>query len=126
MGFLEGVSRRYVRFEYDFAVDGGAQGDITLRGPAIPSGTVVVGATVDVTTAVTSGGAATVALKLEGTADLRAAATLSTAPALNAQAVKALLSPVKTSASRSVVATIATADLTAGKFTVLLETVQLS
>lgn len=126
MGFLEGVSRKYVRFEYDFAVDGGAVGAITLRGPSIPAGTVVVGATLDVTTTVTGGAGATVSLDLEAAADLRAAATLATAPAMNGVAVKGLLAPVKTSAARSVVATVAVNALTAGKFTVLLETVQLS
>ena len=42
--------------EYDFAKDGGAVGDHTLRGTPLPVGAVVLGAYIDVETAVTSGG----------------------------------------------------------------------
>jgi len=60
---------------YDFAVDGGAVGNINLLGSAgIPSGAVAIEAFVDVTTALTSGGAATAALSLEAAGDLLAGA----------------------------------------------------
>lgn len=111
---------KVARWYYDFATDGGAVSAITLRGDEIPASCVVIDARVDVTTAVTSGGAATVSLDLEAAADLRAAATLSTAPALSSTGVKALLNPVKTTASRDVVATIGTAALTAGAFSVIV------
>jgi hypothetical protein len=115
---------KVARWDYDFATDGGAVGAITLRGGEIPTNAVVIDARVDVTTAVTSGGAATVSLDLNGAADLRAAATLATAPALSSTGVKALLDPVKTTASRDVVATVATAALTAGAFSVYVTYVE--
>jgi hypothetical protein len=117
---------KVARWDYDFATDGGAVGAITLRGDEIPADCVVIDARVVVTTAVTSGGAATVSLDLEGAADLRAAATLSTSPALSTTGVKALLNPVKTTASRDVVATVATAALTAGAFSVVVTYVEMA
>jgi hypothetical protein len=117
---------KIARWYYNFATDGGTQGAITLRGDEIPANSVVVDARVDVTTAVTSGGAATVSLDLNSAADLRAAATLSTAPALSSTGVKALLDVVKTTASRDVVATIGSADLTAGAFSVLVTYVEVT
>ena len=142
MGYASGVGKigasnqigrvRVARARYDFATDGGAVGAITLRGDSIPSGAIVLDVALNVTTGLTSGGAATVSLGIEGAADVRAAATLSTAPALDAAAVKrsALLNgstaPVKTTAARSVVATVATAALTAGAFDVLVQYVVLA
>jgi hypothetical protein len=116
---------KVARFDYDFSVDGGAVGAITLRGNQIPANCVILDAIVDVQTIVTSGGAATVSLDLEAAGDLRAAATLSSTPAaLNAVAVKSLLDPVKTSATRSVVATVGAFALTAGVFSVYLTYVE--
>jgi hypothetical protein len=111
---------KIARWYYDFATDGGAVSTITLRGDEIPTNSVVLDARVDVTTAVTSGGTPTVSLDLNGAADLRAAATLATAPALSTTGVKALLNTVKTTDSRDVTATIATAALTAGAFSVIV------
>ncbi len=113
------------KFEYDFAKEGGAIGDITLRGAPIPVGAVIVGGYVDVEAAVTSDLSATVALKVTGTADILAAtakaslslgALIAAVPdfATVAEAVR-----VATSA-KSVVATVAVGDLTAGKFHVHL------
>lgn len=115
---------KVARWDYDFATDGGAQGAITLRGGELPSGALVIDARVVVTANVTSGGAATVSIGLEAATDMRAAATLATAPALNATGVKALLNPVLTTAARDVVATVATADLTAGTFYVVVTYVE--
>lgn len=117
---------KVARWLYDFATDGGASGAITLRGDEIPAGSLVIDARIDVTTLAASGGAATVSLGLEGAADLRAAATLSTAPALNSTGVRALLNPVKTTANRDVTATVAVADLTAGVFSVVVTYVELA
>lgn len=123
---------KYARALYDFAVDGGAVSAITLRGDTVPSGAIVVDAFVEVETAVTSGGAATVSLGVESAADLRAAATLATAPALSTTGTKrsavrnGSTDPAKTTAARSVVATVATAALTAGKFSVVVAYVELS
>lgn len=53
------------QYEYDFAVDGGAQGDIELSAKAgkapIPIGAIITDVTAYVKTACTSGGSATVA-----------------------------------------------------------------
>lgn len=111
---------------YDFAEDGGAVGAITLRGDKVPSGAIVLNAVVDVTTAVTSGGAATVAIHAQSAADLRAADVLATAPALSTATPKALLAPIKTTAERDITATVATAALTAGAFTVTVAYIEVA
>ncbi|MFE0101160.1 hypothetical protein [Streptomyces sp. NPDC059009] len=114
------------RFFYDFAVEGGAVGAITLRGETIPAGSLVLATYVDVNTVVTSGGAATVSLDIEAAADVRAAATLATAPALSTATPKEALNTIRTTAVRSVVATVGTAALTAGKFSVVVTYVELA
>jgi hypothetical protein len=115
---------------YDFAVDGGAAGDITLRGDAIPSGAIIVDALIDVETILTSAGAATVAIKTEGAADINAADAISGAPWSTTGAKRAdftaTTAPIKTTAERSIKATVATADLTAGKFKVAVGYVELA
>ena len=118
------------RAHYDFAVDGGAVGDIALRGEKIPSGAVITDVLIKVDTGLTSGGAATVALKAESAADLNAADAISGAP-WSAAGVKrgdldADTAPVLTTAERTITATVATATLTAGKFSVLVTYVELA
>jgi len=118
--------------EYDFAVDGGAVGTITLRGSGgasmgnqIPSGSVITGGYIEVDTPVTSGGSATVAVSVEGAADLQAAAAVSGAP-WSTTGRKSIIpagtgaTSVKASTSRSITVTIATAALTAGAFRVVV------
>lgn len=112
--------------EYDFAVDGGVTGDIALRGDTLPSGAHVEKATIITETAPTSAGAATVALKAEGAADLNAADAISGAPwsAAGIYAADKFLdgaARVKTTADRAITATVGTADLTAGKFKVVVD-----
>ncbi|MDQ3671589.1 MAG: hypothetical protein M3364_04005 [Actinomycetota bacterium] len=118
-------SRRRARAVYDFAVDGGAVGDIPLRGDKIPSGAIITDVLIHVDTVLTSGGAATVALKAESAADLNAADAISGAPWSSAGAKRgdltATSAPVKTTAERQIVATVATAVLTAGKFSAHVE-----
>lgn len=114
---------------YDFATDGGAVSDITLRGDSIPSGAIIVDALIHVDTALTSGGAATVAIKTEGAADINAADAIGGAPWSSTGAKRgdftATTAPIKTTAARSIVATVGTAALTAGKFSVLVFYVEL-
>lgn len=123
--------KKYARATYSFADDGGAVSDITLTTtPVIPSGALVTNAHVDVTTAPTSGGAATIALKVEGAGDLDPATAISAAP-WSATGVKNLdIAGVdkgaKTTAARSVVATVGTAALTAGAFDVVVEYMELA
>lgn len=121
---------KWARAQYSFATDGGAVGDITLTTtPVVPSGAIVVNAVVKVGTVLTSGGAATVALKLEGAADLNAADLISGAPWSSTGVKKcdkfdAENEGVLTTAARSVVATVATAALTAGVFDVYVEYIE--
>lgn len=114
---------------YDFSVAGGAVGDIVLQGDAIPAGAIITDALINVDTVLTSGGAATVAIKVEGAADINAADAISGAPWSAAGAKRgdftATTAPVKTTAARSIVATVGTAALTAGKFTVIVFYVEL-
>lgn len=111
------------RSKYDFAVDGGAVGDINL-GISLPSGALVLAAFVNVTTVLTSGGAATVALKSEAAGDLQSAAAISGAPwsttGWKAGTKTYATAPVKLTADRNIAATVATAALTAGVFEVLV------
>lgn len=116
---------------YAFATEGGATGDITLRGDTIPSGALVLGAYVEVTTVLTSAGAATVALKVEGAADVNAADAISGAPwsttgVKRADALGDADEGAKTTAARSVVATVGTAALTAGVFNVYVLYIELA
>jgi len=114
---------------YDFATDGGAVGDITLRGDTIPSGAIIVDALLQVDTILTSGGAATVAIKTQGAADVNTADAIAGAPWSTTGAKRATFvattAPITTTAERSIVATVATAALTAGAFKVYVFYVEL-
>jgi hypothetical protein len=114
---------------YDFAVDGGVVGDITLRGDTVPSGAVIVDALINVTAAVTGGASATLAIKVEGAADVNSADAVTGAPWSTTGAKRgdltATTAPVTTTAARSIVATVGTAALTAGTFKVVVWYVEL-
>lgn len=121
---------KWARAYYDFATDGGAVGAINLRGDKLPSGARVLSTYIDVATAVTSGGSATVSLGTEAATDVRAAATLATAPKLDTVAsplgaITRATAATKLTADRHVVATVAVAALTAGRFSVLVEYIEL-
>lgn len=115
------------KYSYDFAVDGGAQGTITLRsndGP-IPAGSYIAGGVLDVTAALTSGGAGTAAVQIESANDTVNAAAVSGAP-WSAQARKSLIeaftgaTSVKTTVAQTPALVIGTADLTAGSFDLIV------
>lgn len=125
----EGVSvggLNIARADYSFAADGGAVGTIGLLGATIiPSGAIIVGGLVEVTTPPTSGGAATIAVQVEGAGDTIAAAAIAGAPWSTAgrkSVVPAFTgaTSVKTTAARDISIVIAVAALTAGVFTVYL------
>jgi len=116
--------------EYDFAVDGGVISSITLRTSTsmpniIPVGTVILSGYIEVDTIVTAGAGGTIAVNLEGAGDLQAAALFSGAP-WSTTGRKSIVpvgtgaSSVKTTAARSIIATIAVGAVTAGKFRVVL------
>lgn len=123
---------KWARAYYDFAVDGGLVSAITLRGDALPSGALVLATYIKTDTIVTGGAGATVSLGIESATDVRAAATLATAPVLNGTGtLKSLVTnygtdPVVTTAVRSVVATVAVNALTAGKFSVLVAYIEVT
>jgi len=116
---------RVARAKYDFAVDGGAQGAIVLATTAtLPDNAVVVGGTINATTAGGSGGAATIAVGFTagGAADTiltaTAVASFSTDALLNSAIVFA--TPYKMTAAGNINITVATADLNAGVIEITL------
>ncbi len=123
MPVMEGTARlKTVQAEYDFTVDGGAVGTITLRpvtgdiqGNDLPAGAVVVTGYIDVETAVASA-TGTVALTAESAGDVLAA----TGQAGLTTGRKAVVFGAKTTVRRALTMTIGTAALTAGKFRVVL------
>ena len=119
--------KQILRALYNFATSGGAIGAINLLGddgkPAvIPDNAIITKVLVDVITAPTSGGAATIALGANTTTDIKAATAIASYTGIVACVpVETAASCVKTTADRNVVATVATAALTAGRFYVLVE-----
>jgi hypothetical protein len=102
---------------YNFATDGGASCTPALNA-TIPANAILVGATINPTTAVTAAGSATVAIGTTagsaGNSILAAAAKASlTADALLNGAVT-MAAPVKMSAAGQISVTVATGPLTAG------------
>lgn len=115
-----GAASRVARADYDFAVDGGAVGTINLIGsPAIPANAVIIGATLDVITAL-AGATATGSLGVEAAGDVQAAASSTGAP-WSTTGRKALTTGSKTTVARDVQFGIGTSALTAGKFALYLE-----
>lgn len=116
-----------VRGRYDFAVDGGAQSTIAITsGLPIPLGSVIVGGYVDITTTLT-GATATIACQVEAANDILTAVAVASWTAgrkniLPAPTTGALTAStaVKTTADRNISIVIATANLTAGLFDVVL------
>jgi hypothetical protein len=123
MAIIEGTTKlKTVVAAYDFAVDGGAVGTITLRGDnSIPAGSVITGGFIDVETACASA-TGTMALQAEGAGDILAATGQAGLTVGRKSVVPAGTgaTSVKTTAARSLQVVIATAAFTAGKFTVTL------
>ncbi len=117
-----------VRGKYDFAVDGGAVSTIAITsGTPIPSGSVIVGGYVDITTTLTSGGAATIACQVEAANDILTAVAVASWSAgrknvLPSPTTGALTAStaVKTTAARDISLVIAAVALTAGVANVVL------
>lgn len=125
---FEGINARglkTIRGDYSFAVDGGAVSTIALIGGApIPSGTIILGGFLEVTTAVVGAGAS-VAITVESAGDIVAAAAVSGAP-WSTTGRKSIVpaftgaTSIKTTAARDISAVITAAVLTAGVFKVVL------
>jgi len=114
---------RWAKVEYDFATDGGAVSTIDL-GVTIPDNAILLSCIVEKITQFTSGGAATVGLKVESSGDVIAAATAFS----NAQYTAAIAPGValsstqfKTTAPRNVSLEIGAHAITAGKYNFHIE-----
>lgn len=99
---------------------------IDFRNTDIPPNAIIVGGTIHITEAVTSGGAATVALGLNGTGgatnsimNATAVGALTTGTIINSKTTFA--SPVKVTTESQITITIDTADLTGGEIEVFLQ-----
>lgn len=114
------------KWSYSFADEGGAVGAITLDGAdgnaeVIPNGSIITRSWTDVKTAMTSGGAATVALGYTGNDNAFKAATAYNDAAYTDVDAQTAEVPLKVTSDVSVLATVATAALTAGAFDVYVE-----
>ena len=122
---LHTAAVKSLKFQYDFADLGGATGAITLTDDAdvaqtIPDNAVITEAYLESVTTATSWGAATIKLGITGDDDCFIAATAFDNGEFTATAISELTAgiPIRTAAAVSVLATVATAALTAGKFNV--------
>lgn len=113
---------------YDFSKLGGAIGTVVLKGPdglnaVLPKGAVIRDCLIDVVTAPTSGGSATIALGTgQSGTDLKSATAIASYTGLVACVpVGTAATAIKLTADRSPTATIATAALTAGKINVFID-----
>ena len=114
---------RWAKVEYDFATDGGAVSTIDL-GVTIPDNAIALSCIVEKISAFTSGGAATVGLKIEGSGDVINAST-----AFNNAQYTAAIAPAtalasaqfKTTAARNVSLEVGAHALTAGKYNFHIE-----
>ena len=116
---LAAAHPKHAKFTYDFATDGGAVSSITLG--QLPDKAVVTGGHIEVETAVTSAGSATVAFGIVANTDAFVAATAKATLALNYVAATSNDLPLKMTGETPVLATIATAALTAGKIHLFVE-----
>ena len=126
---VSGVRLKVARGDYSFAVDGGAISTIALMGGTlIPSGAIVLGGYIEITTSCTSGGSATIAVQVEGAGDICATTAVASwaagrynvLPAFSTTGSLSATTTVKTTAARDISIVIATATLTAGVFKVVL------
>ena len=124
MGVMEGTrGLKEWRGEYSFAVDAGAQGTITLRSNdgSIPAGSIVFGGYLEITTSCLSA-TGTMALQVEAAEDILAT-SLQAALVAGRYDVKpdcTGTATVKTTVARDPKLVIATADFTAGIFSLVL------
>lgn len=121
---------KWARAYYDFATDTGAIGTITLRGDQLPAGAVVLSAYVKVDTAVVTASSGTVALGINSTTDLRTAVVPGSGVDISGTGVKLAVhtraaAPIVLADNKDIVATVATGAITSGRFSVLVEYIEL-
>jgi len=105
-------------FEYDFSVDGGAQGAIVIGANRLPPGAIILDGIIHVVTACTSDGSATVAVSVVGANDLltaTAVASLTLDALFDIVPVCSAETAIILTAAAGVTFTIGTADLTSWK-----------
>ena len=120
---LEKAKVNLASFEYDFAVHGGAVGDITLANDVLPDDAIVMDGVIEVKTALVGSGA-TVALKVLGTDDILAATAITSftlAAILDVVPVGTAATMIKMTAKGNMTMSVAVAALTAGRFVVHLK-----
>lgn len=117
--------KRVAKGVYDFSVSGGAVGTFNLlpETDLIPANAIVTRALIDVVTAPTSGGSATVAVKVKNANDIKTATAIAsyTVGLMDGVPVDTAATSIKLTAASNIVMTVATAALTAGKIVVFLE-----
>jgi len=119
-GVLSKFAKQAQLVTYDFDQDAGAQGSINF-GISLPDNSVVTAIFSDELTALTSGGAATLQLQA-GATDLSDALAFDTGfSGTESQALASSATAIKVGSSDDLTLDIATADLTAGKVTFLIE-----
>lgn len=116
---------RVGKWKYDFAVLGGAQGTIALTGGELPANAVILGGLLRVLTTLDSLGSATASIKVESAEDIVADAAFGGAPwsSLGNKAIIPVFTNatyVTTTQAETPSIVIATADLTAGVFDLML------
>ncbi len=118
-----------VKGSYLFETQGGHGTFALTSGTPIPAGAVAIGGYIHVTETVTGGAGATIALNLEGAADLAVASVLAlwtageiltVLPAPTSGSATDPDTSVVTTTSRDITATVAVNDLTDGAFDVVL------
>ena len=125
--FLGRFQEKTQVFLYDFAVLGGGAGAKTLtdtdgNAATLPNNAIISSASWDVVTVLASSGSATVALGVatDGAAIIKAATAFDNAAYVAATQIGGLVASKKLTGDRAVLATIATAALTAGKMYVYI------
>jgi len=118
--WLKGEIIKQKKFEYSFADDTGAIGDITF-GQLIPQNSVITRIETNETTALTSGGSATITIKAGSTSLTDAIAFDSGFTGYDNQALTGAATGIVITTNSALTWTIATAALTAGVVEVIVE-----
>lgn len=125
----DGAAVKYLEAVYDFSLDGGLVGSIPMNDASgnpleIPDKAIVINGHIEVETAVTSGGSATVAFGLLGNTDAFKAATAKGTLVEDYVVGASNDLPLKMAAVTPVLATVAVAALTAGKFRIFIKYIE--
>jgi hypothetical protein len=126
-------AKRTAKYQYDFAIDGGAVSLIPLRGDALPANSIIVGGTAYVIDALVDGGAgASAGIDAAAPDDIITSAAVVGAP-WSAPATEIDITPIGTaitnvvwSAGGTPVLNVSAFPLTGGKFELFLDYIVLS